>query len=77
METTIITAIAGGSAEQATAELITKVRAGFAGSSPVMLMAFASTQQPLQAVLDKLHSAFPATQVMGASSAGEFTQEGI
>ena len=76
METTIVTAIANGTSEQAAEELIAKVRVGFEKSAPVMLMAFASTQQPLQAVLGKLHSAFPTTHVMGASSAGEFTEDG-
>jgi methyl-accepting chemotaxis protein len=76
MQTNIVTAIASGSAEQASAQLVACARAGLGPDKPVMLIVFASTRQPLQTTLAHVQSAFPESCVLGASSAGEFTELG-
>jgi methyl-accepting chemotaxis protein len=76
MNTKIVTAIASGSADEASEQLIARIREGLGGATPAMLIAFASTQQPLQAVLGRLHREYPRSVVTGASSSGEFTEQG-
>jgi methyl-accepting chemotaxis protein len=76
MTTKIATALAKGTAEKATATLVRDIRTGLAGRPPVLVMAFASTEQGLGDVAERLSAAFPGTTVLGASTAGEFTERG-
>ncbi len=75
MKTTISTALAGGSAAEVVQEIGRELRAGLAQESPALVMAFASTAQPLGEVTAGLSAAFPGAIVLGASTAGEFTQD--
>ena len=76
METKIVTAIAGGTADEAADQLIARARDGFGKTTPAMLIAFASTRQPLHTVLARLRREYPSSTVLGSSSAGEFTEAG-
>jgi methyl-accepting chemotaxis protein len=76
MDTKIVTAIAGGTADEAADQLIARTRAGFGEVTPAMLIAFASTSQPLHTILARLRHEYPHSCVMGSSSSGEFTEAG-
>jgi methyl-accepting chemotaxis protein len=76
MPTKIATALARGTANEATARLCGEVRERLAGRAPVLLAAFASTQQPLDEVFAALGREFPDAIRIGASTAGEFTEQG-
>ncbi|HLK37231.1 MAG TPA: FIST N-terminal domain-containing protein [Polyangiaceae bacterium] len=76
MKTKIATALASGTAEQAGARLVSEARAKLQGESPALLLAFASTAQPLEGLMRTLAAEFPAATCLGASTAGEFTEEG-
>jgi len=76
MLTKIATALARGDATEATAELCRGVRAQLEGRAPVLLVAFASTRQPLGEVFAVLGREFPDAVTIGASTAGEFTEGG-
>jgi len=56
--------------------LVEQLRARLAGAPPVLVAAFASTAQPLGEVVGLLKQAFPGATVLGASTAGEFTERG-
>lgn len=75
-DTKVATAIATGEAEQVAATLIAKVKQDLGDATPVLLMAFASTKQPLSELMPLLTAAFPRSTVLGASTAGEFTERG-
>jgi methyl-accepting chemotaxis protein len=75
VQTKIATGLASGDASKAAAALAQEVRAKLDGASPELLVAFASTGQPLDGVVPPLHSAFPGARFLGASTAGEFTEE--
>ncbi|MFO0579644.1 MAG: FIST N-terminal domain-containing protein [Polyangia bacterium] len=74
--TRIATAICGGSAEAAAAQLADAVEQQLGDAPPVLILAFASTQQPLSELLPGLRRRFPKATVLGASTAGEFTERG-
>src|SRR5579859_7302031 len=74
MPTKIATAIASGEALPAAASLVRDVRATLADVRPVLVVAFASTAQPLEALMHKVAGEFPETMCLGASTAGEFTE---
>ncbi len=76
METNIATALARGSAEDATRQLVEVIGQKLGDSPPVFVAAFASTQQDLAAVTRGLGAAFPGAVVLGTSTAGEFTEQG-
>jgi methyl-accepting chemotaxis protein len=75
MGTKIVTALASGDAIQAATSLAREARAKLAGVQPDLLVAFASTAQPLDGLMRKLAAEFPAATCLGASTAGEFTEE--
>lgn len=75
-ETAVATALAGGTAAEAATQLADEIDRQLAGRQPVLILAFASTQQPLGELLPALRQRFPATPVLGASTAGEFTERG-
>jgi hypothetical protein len=76
MTTTVATAIAQGDSSSACAELISSLRDRLHGESPVLLLAFASTAQPLGGVAATLSKAWPDATFLGATTAGEFTEAG-
>src|SRR5919197_5063196 len=76
MKTHVATSLAHGSSMQAVGSLSADLREKLAGSSPVLLLAFASTKQSLPEVTGGLKREFPGARVLGASTAGEFTEAG-
>jgi methyl-accepting chemotaxis protein len=75
MQTTIATALAEGTTAEASDGLVTMLTAKLNGASPVLVLVFASTRQNLAEVLGAMNAAFPSASVLGASTAGEFTEE--
>jgi methyl-accepting chemotaxis protein len=75
MDTRIATTLAEGPAELAADGIVRDVRKQLGDASPVLLVVFASTKQPLGEVVRRLVAAFPSTTVLGASTAGEFTEQ--
>jgi len=76
METHVVTASARGSAARAAADLVRDLKRGLDGRTPALVMVFASTEQPLGEVAAILTAELPNTTVLGASTAGEFTERG-
>ena len=76
MTTTIATAMATGDAGAAAERLTSEVRAKLGGATPALLAVFASTGQPLDELAARLSAQFPDVALIGASSAGEFTERG-
>lgn len=76
MPTRIATALARGTAREATAQLSDEVRSRLDGQPPVLLAVFSSTQQPLDEVFAELGRQFPDAIRIGSSTAGEFTERG-
>jgi methyl-accepting chemotaxis protein len=76
MTTKVITATARGPAAVAGEQLVSELKKGLGGSSPALVMVFASTEQPLAHVAPILSEAFRESTVLGASTAGEFTERG-
>lgn len=74
--THVITASATGSASAAAASLVADLKRDLKGEEPALVMVFASTAQPLGEVAKVLSEAFSTAQVLGASTAGEFTERG-
>lgn len=72
--TTIATANAKGSAASAARALCESLDAQLAGATPALVMAFASTAQPLQELAPLLAAHYPSAVVLGSSTAGEFTE---
>jgi methyl-accepting chemotaxis protein len=75
MLTRIATSMAGGKGKEAVQTLAGVLRDQLGGATPAMLLAMASTEQPLADVLPALSKAFPGVPVMGTSTAGQFTRE--
>jgi methyl-accepting chemotaxis protein len=65
-----------GTAEAAATILADTVEQQLGAAQPVLILAFSSTQQPLAELLPALKRRFPAATVLGASTAGEFTERG-
>jgi methyl-accepting chemotaxis protein len=76
METKVATALVSGSASQAAAELERELRQKLGGDDPKLILVFASTRQPLSQVVGPLSAGFGGAAVLGASTAGEFTERG-
>lgn len=76
METRIATAIATGSAAEAAESLGREVATQLGGAAPALLLVFGSTAQPLSELMPPLAARFPGARVLGASTAGEFTERG-
>ncbi|HEY4223143.1 MAG TPA: FIST N-terminal domain-containing protein, partial [Myxococcota bacterium] len=69
------TALRSGDAVSAAREGAAALRAQL-GGEPAFVMAFASTKQPLADVMQQLKRDLPNALVLGASTSGEFTEEG-
>ncbi|MEC7523814.1 MAG: FIST N-terminal domain-containing protein [Myxococcota bacterium] len=76
MTTRLVTAHAQGDAAQAAATLVDSLRSQLDGASPALVMFFASTDQPVEALAPALTEAFADAAVLGSSTAGEFTERG-
>lgn len=76
MDTRVVTATATGTAASAAEKLVTDLKHDLRGVEPALVMGFASTAQPLGDVAAILTKAFASSQVLGASTAGEFTERG-
>jgi methyl-accepting chemotaxis protein len=73
--TRVATSIATGSAAQAAEHLIRDLRAKLPDEAPALIAVFPSTAQPLGEVTAALSAAFPGATLIGASTAGEFTEQ--
>jgi methyl-accepting chemotaxis protein len=72
----VATGIAQGDPAHTAAVLIQEARAGLGGAPPSFVAVFASTAQPLSEIAPRIAAAFPETPLVGASTAGEFTERG-
>ena len=71
----VATSLNTGDAKKVAADGAAALKRGL-GADPAFVMAFPSTKQPLATVLADLVASFPGALVLGASTAGEFTEEG-
>lgn len=76
MGTKIASASSNGDAESTADALADELKTQLGDASPVLILAFASTEQPLERLAPRLAAAFPDAIVLGASTAGEFTEKG-
>src|SRR5580704_796735 len=76
MHTLIATALAHGESASAATAVIDAARAQLGHAEPALVVAFASTQQPLGEIAPRLRAAFPHAELLTASTAGEFTEAG-
>jgi hypothetical protein len=76
MKTRVASALAAGTAAEAVEELGSKVEARLEGAAPRLVLAFASTAQPLADVARSMSTRFPQAVTLAASTAGEFTERG-
>jgi methyl-accepting chemotaxis protein len=65
-----------GDAAVASNAAIAQLRAGLGGATPALVVVFASTKQPLAEVAARFEKEFAGAVVVGASTAGEFTERG-
>jgi methyl-accepting chemotaxis protein len=76
MTTQIATAMASGPALTAAGTIAAELRTKLAGASPAIIVALASTVQPIGEITGALSREFAGATVLGASTAGEFTERG-
>jgi methyl-accepting chemotaxis protein len=76
MPTSMATALSRGTVSDVVQSSVTSLRRQLGDVRPSLLMVFASTEQPLERLLPEVAARFPGTTILGASTAGEFTQEG-
>ena len=57
-------------------ELASKLRAELGGAAPKVVVVFAATQHELGSLLAAQQATFPSARIIGASTAGEFTDKG-
>jgi methyl-accepting chemotaxis protein len=76
METKVATALAKGKVDEAAASLVGDINGQLGGAKPAFALVFASTQQPLEQLMPALASRLPGVTLLGASTAGEFTERG-
>jgi len=76
MTTRIVTALSHGTARQASARIVSEIRTGLDGRDPALVLVFASTEQPLAEVVANIVPEMGGATVLGASTAGEFTEAG-
>lgn len=76
MQTKIGTALAHGSAAEVIASITGALDAQLKSAPPVLVMTFASTKQPLGEITSALKQHYPNACVLGATTAGEFTEHG-
>jgi methyl-accepting chemotaxis protein len=74
--TTVATCLARGSARDAASALSADIRKQLGLVKPEIVVVMASTSQPIGEVATALQSSFPGVPLVGASTAGEFTESG-
>jgi methyl-accepting chemotaxis protein len=75
MSKTIVTsALAGGAVEEVCTSLVATLERGLGGQAPALVLVFCSTKQPLADVTGRLQARFGDAIVLGATTAGEFTE---
>jgi hypothetical protein len=75
MTTRVATALSDGTAVEAAARLAERTAQRLEGQTPALALVFASTAQPLGELMPELSRRMPGTTLLGASTAGEFTEE--
>jgi len=76
MATRIATSLQSGSPQAVAHALVADCHKQLEGVAPALALVFASTQQPLDQLMPTLHRLLPGTTLLGASTAGEFTEKG-
>lgn len=76
METRVATTLTHAVGDAACTELADSLSKQLAGAAPALVLVFASTKQPLESLSPGLAARFPGAVVLGASTAGEFTERG-
>ncbi len=76
MTTKVVTALSRGDVTHATDELCRSAKAALGDAAPELLVLFCSTAQPLDEASRRVAEAFPNVPLIGASTAGEFTERG-
>ena len=76
MTTKVATALVSGTTKDAAEALATHVKAQLGGEPPAFAMVFASTQQSLAELMANLNGRLGPATLLGASTAGEFTEAG-
>ncbi len=76
MTNRVATAMASGTSDDAARALVEEIRSKLGATPPALVLAFASTKQPLGEVTAILAKEFVGATVLGASTAGEFTERG-
>ncbi len=74
--TKVATAMANGSAREAALALAREVKGQLGGDKPALALVFASTAQPLGELMPALKAELGPVTLLGASTAGEFTEKG-
>lgn len=74
--TRVATAVSSRDAEGSVAEISEAIRAKLEGETPKLVLLFGSTRQPLDRVASAAAKAFPNSTLLGASTAGEFVENG-
>src|ERR1700684_3839760 len=74
--TIVATSLAKGSVTEASAAVSKDLRRQLGGARPALVVAMASTEQPLGPVVSSIQEEFPTIPVVGTSTAGEFTERG-
>jgi methyl-accepting chemotaxis protein len=73
--TTIATEIATSAVPASAEYLARRLRLRMGRDEPALLLAFASTRQPLDEIVKPLSASFPNATILGASTAGEFIED--
>ena len=76
MKTVIATALTSETGTRSAEVLVQELRAQLGDAAPAFVVVFASTAQPLEPLQGRLLEAFGTATVLGASTAGEFTEKG-
>jgi len=74
--TTIATSLANGSVSNAAATISQDLKQKLGSARPSLIVVMASTAQPLGPMTAAIQESFPTVSVVGASTAGEFTERG-
>jgi len=76
-KTTVATALAKGTVDSVARELVETLRTGLYGAEPQLVLVFASPEQPLSSLAPLVAKQFPTATLLGASTAGEFTESRV
>lgn len=74
--TKVATALSSSAPREAVAAITGELDRGLDGAAPALVVVFASTAQPLEEIAPHVAAHYPSAVVIGASTAGEFTERG-